>query len=259
VPPPVRRPTATLVRGDRPADDEQESGQQLLRSLPDGTSQHPAPAWVRNRHKPVYTLQDFLRRSPHTHLPPRSIMLTIDDGPSPEWTPKFLRLFAKHDVKATFCMIGPQVRPNRHIVKDLVRDGHHVANHTWTHDEALPTRSAARIRRELHDTSDAIVRASGFVPRQFRAPGGVWGPKVFSAVAAAGMLPLGWDVDPRDWARPGTGAITSALLLAGPGDILLCHDGGGDREQTYAALQRVVPRLRSEGYHFITLPAPHTI
>jgi peptidoglycan/xylan/chitin deacetylase (PgdA/CDA1 family) len=67
------------------------------------------------------------------------------------------------------------------------------------------------------------------------------------------MVPLDWDIDPRDWSRPGTKHITHALLRAKPGDILLCHDGGGDRSETLRALRTVIPRLKSRDLEFIAL------
>ena len=103
------------------------------------------------------------------------------------------------------------------------------------------------------------MRASGFRPRQFRAPGGNWGPDVFAECARQEMLPLGWDVDPRDWSRPGVAHIKSTMLAARPHDIILCHDGGGDRSQTFAALSEVIPALLSRGWTFVTLTATQTI
>jgi peptidoglycan/xylan/chitin deacetylase (PgdA/CDA1 family) len=67
------------------------------------------------------------------------------------------------------------------------------------------------------------------------------------------MVALGWDIDPRDWSRPGTGPITARLLATRPGDILLCHDGGGNRAQTVAALDAVLPQLSAEGLRFVVL------
>jgi len=212
------------------------------------------PPWARRWHAPIYDLDDFLRRDRHAHFPRRSVLLTVDDGPSPIWTPRYLRLFEHHDVKATFNMIGAQVRGNASIVKSIVAEGHAVSNHTWTHDEQLPSRSMADIRREIVRTNEAIHDVSGVHPHQFRAPGGVWGPRVFAELARQQMMPLGWDIDPRDWARPGTPAIESAMLRARRGDIILCHDGGGDRSETYRALRTVVPELKRRGFTFVTLP-----
>jgi len=204
---------------------------------------------------PIFSLDDVLRRDPRLRFPRRSIMLTIDDGPDPVWTPKYLRLLAHHEVRATFCMIGRQVRPNRAIARAVVAHGHAVANHTWTHDEALESRPRADLRAEITRTSDAISAATGREPALFRAPGGAWGPRLLTELNRQRLAPLGWDVDPRDWALPGVGAIESAMLAARRHDIILCHDGGGDRSQTYAALRRVVPALLDRGFTFVTLPA----
>jgi peptidoglycan/xylan/chitin deacetylase (PgdA/CDA1 family) len=153
-------------------------------------------------------------------------------------------------------MIGEQVAGNRSIVRSVVAEGHVIANHSWSHDEGLAVRSRADIRRELADTNDAVESACGFRPRQFRSPGGDWGSVLLDEIARQHMMPLGWNVDPRDWARPGIPAIESALLAAGRHDIILCHDGGGDRSQTYAALESALPQLKRRGVHFVQLPAP---
>jgi peptidoglycan/xylan/chitin deacetylase (PgdA/CDA1 family) len=212
------------------------------------------PHWAHRWHAPIYDLDDFLRRDRQAHFPHRSIMLTVDDGPHPVWTPRYLRLFAKHHVTATFNLIGEQVHPNRKIVRALVAEGHTVANHTWTHDERLPFRSRRDIHREIARTNEAIHDVTGLRPTQFRAPGGAWGAKVFAELAREQMMPVDWNIDPRDWARPGTPAIESAMRATRPGDIILCHDGGGDRSQTYRALKKIIPELKHRGLRFVTLP-----
>ncbi|MGH3509358.1 MAG: polysaccharide deacetylase family protein [Nocardioidaceae bacterium] len=226
-------------------------------ATPTGTSPTVStriPAWAKSWHAPVYDLDDFLRREPHARFPHRSVLLTIDDGPSPEWTPRYLRLLAKHDIKATFNMIGEQVLPYRKIVHALASEGHTVSNHTWTHDERLPFRRPRDIRREIAHTNEVIHEVTGVRPNQFRAPGGVWGPRVYRELARQQMMPVDWNIDPRDWARPGTPEIEAAMLRARHGDIILCHDGGGDRSETYRALQVVLPELKHRGLRFVTLP-----
>jgi peptidoglycan/xylan/chitin deacetylase (PgdA/CDA1 family) len=242
----ARRGQRVLASGSL---DEESAGAAVRR-----TWSTTVPPWARRWRHPIYDLDDFLRRDRHAHFPRRSIMLTVDDGPSPEWTPRYLRLFARHDVHATFNMIGQQVAPNRHVVRAVASDGHVLANHTWTHDEQLPHRSPRRIRHEITTTNEAIHEVTGHTPTQFRAPGGEWGTRVYDELARQQMMPLGWDVDPRDWARPGTAHIETTMLRAGAGDIVLCHDGGGDRSQTYHALQRVIPELKHRGFTFVTLP-----
>lgn len=216
------------------------------------TTQQPSTAKVWRA--PIYDLGDFLKYDHAARFPRRSVMLTIDDGPSPVWTPRYLQLLARHDIRATFNVIGEQVLPNKHLVRALVSEGHTVANHTWTHDERLPSRRRATIRREIAQTSEAIHEATGLQVTQYRAPGGVWGPRVYAELARQQLIPVDWNIDPRDWARPGTPAIESAMLKARAGDIMLCHDGGGDRSETFHALEVVLPELKHRGFHFVTLP-----
>ena len=219
----------------------------------------PAPA-VRSAPpaSPVYSLADYRARVGGVDPFPRdAVLLSIDDGPHPVWTPTILRLLERYDVTATFCVIGEQARQYPHLVRDIARAGHQLANHTFTHPLGLTTMPAAATRAQILDTQDAIVRAAGATPFQFRAPGGAWSPPILHATAAAGLIPIDWDIDPRDWSRPGTAHIITALLAAQPGDILLCHDGGGNRSQTYAALKTVLLRLKARGLRFVTLPAPH--
>ena len=93
--------------------------------------------------------------------------------------------------------------------------------------------------------------AAGRRPTLFRSPGGHWSPAVLAACAKAGLRPLDWSVDPRDWSRPGVPHIVDVLLThTRPGSIILDHDGGGDRQQTLDALTIALPRLLDAGYRF---------
>jgi peptidoglycan/xylan/chitin deacetylase (PgdA/CDA1 family) len=122
-----------------------------------------------------------------------------------------------------------------------------------THPQPFSRRSPAAIRQQITDAQSAIVDAGGVAPTLFRSPGGDWSTVVLSVVAGLRMLPVGWDIDPRDWSRPGVASITSHLLAARPGDILLCHDGGGNRAETIVSLGTVLPALKGRGLAFVTL------
>jgi peptidoglycan/xylan/chitin deacetylase (PgdA/CDA1 family) len=213
-------------------------------------SAHPASASapIKPWHKAAHYIHEL-----DPHAPKNAVALTIDDGPHPEWTPRVLDLLAKHEVKATFCLIGEQIRDNYQLVQLMVEAGHGVANHTWRHPIDINRLPARRVESEIVKTWKVIVEVTGISPRLFRAPGGNWSPTVFEAVARHGMLPIDWDVDPRDWSRPGVPHVTHELLKGRGGDILLCHDGGGDRSQTLKSLRTVLPRLQSRGLEFITL------
>jgi len=212
---------------------------------------------LRPLRQPVFTLKDYRRALPGPAFPTDAIALTIDDGPHPLWTPKILRLLDRHHVPALFCMIGNQVLGHETVARDVVRDGHQVANHTWSHPTLSGRPPHARMRRELTRAQEKIYDTTGYAPTLFRSPGGDWSPALLGAAAKARMVPLDWSDDPRDWSRPGVAAITRRLLGARPGQILLCHDGGGDRSQTYTALRTVIPALQARGYRFVALDQRH--
>ncbi|MDT7581154.1 MAG: hypothetical protein QOK35_2418 [Pseudonocardiales bacterium] len=182
-----------------------------------------------------------------------AVALTIDDGPHPVWTPKVLDLLAEHEVRATFSVIGEQAQEYPRLVRRVVRAGHGLCNHSMTHPQPFGARSTAAIRREIVDAQSAISDAAGEEPELFRSPGGSWTEAVLDIADELGLAPVGWSVDPRDWSLPGTAAIEASLLHARAGDILLCHDGGGNRAQTVAALDAVLPQLSAEGLRFVVL------
>ena len=182
----------------------------------------------------------------------KRVALTIDDGPSPEYTPQVLRLLEKYRVTATFSMIGLEVHAYPHLVREVEAAGHKIANHTWSHLD-LAYLPAAAVGDQIGRATGAIHKATGRVPALFRAPYGAWSPVVLSQCAQAGMIPLDWSVDPRDWSRPGVAAIVGNIMRnTRTGSIILEHDGGGDRSQTVAALTIVLPRLLDAGYRFTT-------
>ena len=206
------------------------------------------PLRVIDKTKAVYNLHDLTPAAP-----PNAIALTIDDGPHPRYTPMMLDLLAEFQVPATFNMIGIQVTENPALVQRLANAGHQVADHTVTHPLNLPRLSAARIKEEIAGGHDRVAQVTGIAPKFFRAPGGNWSPQVIEVAATHGMICVDWQVDPRDWSRPGTAHIVRTLLAAQAGDILLCHDGGGDRTETIEALRTVIPALKQRGLVFVAL------
>ncbi|MFE2047673.1 polysaccharide deacetylase family protein [Streptomyces sp. NPDC059459] len=182
----------------------------------------------------------------------RGVNITIDDGPDPAWTPQVLDLLREYGVKATFCVTGTQAQAHPQLVKDVVAAGHRLCDHTVSHDTAMDRKSEAYQSREILDAERMIIEASGGVrPMYYRAPGGAFTPYSRKLAASHGMRPLGWNVDTKDFERPGADAIVATVereLSNGP--TLLFHDAGGDRSQTVEALRRVLPWLRDQGYSF---------
>jgi peptidoglycan/xylan/chitin deacetylase (PgdA/CDA1 family) len=183
---------------------------------------------------------------------PKTIALTIDDGPSPVYTPEVLRILSEYEITASFSMVGRNVAAYPRVAREVTDAGHMVVNHTWDHGD-LAQMTPAAVRDEIARATDAIHTATGAAPAMFRAPYGYWSSEVFRWCAQDRLQPLDWSVDPRDWARPGVRSIVKTVLkTTRTGSIILEHDGGGNRSQTVAALKIWLPRLINAGYRFTT-------
>ncbi|MFC9283303.1 polysaccharide deacetylase family protein [Streptomyces collinus] len=181
-----------------------------------------------------------------------AVNITIDDGPDPNWTPQVLQVLRENGVKATFCMVGTQAEAHPDMVKRVVAAGHRLCDHTVSHDTTMDKKSESYQSQQILDAERQIIKASGGVrPMYYRAPGGAFTPYSRHLAASHGMRPLGWNVDSKDFERPGTQAIVTTVqseLSNGP--TLLFHDAGGDRSQTVAALRTLLPWLKQQGYSF---------
>ncbi|WP_411105671.1 polysaccharide deacetylase family protein [Streptomyces sp. cmx-4-9] len=179
-----------------------------------------------------------------------AVNITIDDGPDPRWTPKVLDALARHGVKATFCMVGPQAEAHPDLVRRIAAAGHRLCDHTMDHDTAMDKKPVAYQEQQILDAKQRIEQAAGGAAEvaYYRAPGGAFTPDSRRIAAAHGMRPLGWNVDTKDFDKPGAAAIVDAVkkeLRNGP--TVLFHDGGGNRSQTVEALDRVLCWLKDQG------------
>ncbi|MGW7416411.1 polysaccharide deacetylase family protein [Streptomyces sp. NPDC054863] len=182
----------------------------------------------------------------------RGVNLTIDDGPDPVWTPQVLDLLREYGAKATFCMVGTQAQAHPELVKKVVAAGHRLCDHSVAHNTTMDKKSQAYQSQQILDAERMITEASGGVrPMYYRAPGGAFTPYSRKLAADRGMRPLGWNVDSKDFERPGTDAIVATVQRELPGGpTLLFHDAGGDRTQTVEALRRLLPALKKQGRSF---------
>ncbi|MEU5040691.1 polysaccharide deacetylase family protein [Streptomyces griseorubiginosus] len=180
------------------------------------------------------------------------VNITIDDGPDPAWTPQVLDVLSEYGVKATFCMVGTQAQAHPDLVKKVVAAGHRLCDHSVSHDTTMDKKSEAYQSQQILDAERMITEASGGVrPMYYRAPGGAFTPYSRKLAASHGMRPLGWNVDSKDFERPGTAAIVATVEHELPnGPTILFHDAGGDRAETVEALRELLPRLRDQGYVF---------
>ena len=182
---------------------------------------------------------------------PMAIALTLDDGPHPVYTPQVLEILDEYGIQATFNMIGRQIGENLPLVREVAAAGHTITNHTWDHAD-LRRHSLTRVISEIDRCNEALADADQ-TPTIFRAPYGYWTPAVFQACEVRGLTPLGWSVDPQDWdtAHVDTRNIVDTVLRTTHAhDIILEHDGGGDRSNTVAALRIFIPALLDRGFTF---------
>jgi peptidoglycan/xylan/chitin deacetylase (PgdA/CDA1 family) len=188
-----------------------------------------------------------------TRVTDKEVALTFDDGPNPQWTPQILHVLAAAGIKATFCSIGEEAAAYPQLVQAEAQAGMTLCDHTWDHDEHLVGASPAHIQSEIGQAATEITKDSGGVAPQFyRPPGGFLSPQIISAAHGAGLRVLYWSVDTVDWQRPPVATIVARALQAGPGGIILLHDGGGDRSATVAALPTLIAGLEARGYRFTT-------
>ena len=180
------------------------------------------------------------------------IAITFDDGPDPIYTPQVLKLLRQYKAEATFFMIGFRIQRNPYLIKQVLKEGHEIGNHTMDHLYASSA-SDAKIKNDIL-VGKKYLQKWVKEPLLFRPPGGYINDAVFATAKEAGyqIVLWSWHQDPKDWANPGTESIVKHVVTnAKSGDIVLLHDGGSDRSQTVAALEKILPALQKEGYRFV--------
>ena len=181
------------------------------------------------------------------------VALTFDDGPHPKYTEEILNLLEQYDAKGTFFIVGQHAEKYPEVILRMYEDGHELANHTYTHPY---TRSVAKIEEEIEQTNDVIFSITGFSPYLFRPVEGNYTDEIVEAVVEDGfkIVMWSWHQDTEDWKNPGVNTIVSKVLNGmRQGDVVLFHDGGGNRQQTVQALEKILPELQKQGYKFITI------
>lgn len=194
---------------------------------------------------------------------PKQLALTFDDGPNDPYTLRLLDVLARHNVHATFFLIGKFVRQRPDIVRQISSAGHAIGNHTFTHPNLIFTGSK-RIAAELEDCENALSDAGTGVgvnsARIFRPPFGARRPQVLRIARMQGFLPIMWSVTCYDWKQTTAERIVAhAVRQIRGGDVILLHDGwhremGADRSATVAATELLIARYRDQGFEFVRIP-----
>jgi peptidoglycan-N-acetylglucosamine deacetylase len=180
------------------------------------------------------------------------IAMTFDDGPHGALTPRLLDILAARNIRATFYVVGENVKRQPNLMRRMAASGHEFGNHTWTHPLKPSTWADAPLRSEIQRTADIITSTSGAIPRSYRPPGGSVTPHqrewLFRDYGYPTIL---WAVDPNDWKRPGPAVVTSRILNATrPGYIVLAHD---IHPGTIEAMPATLDGLLARGYRFLTI------
>ncbi len=191
----------------------------------------------------------------------KMLSLSFDDGPDPKYTPKILDILKQKGVPASFFVVGVEAEQFQGLVRREYAEGHLIGNHTYAHPNVAAV-GAERTRIELAATLRIIEHTTGRSTRLFRPPYNADSePQTIDEIVPilraqqAGYLAIGERIDPRDW-QPGTSAdaiLAEIMDEKDEGNIILLHDGGGDRSATVAVLPRIIDTLRAQGYRFVSV------
>jgi len=188
----------------------------------------------------------------------KQIALTFDDGPNEPYTSMLLDVLSKHNVLATFFLVGKYVKQRPDVVREIAARGHVIGNHTFTHARLI-FESEARVREEILQCRAAISDATGEHSNLFRPPWGGRRPGTFRIVRKLGLEPVMWNITGYDWKAPSVEFLEQKVFpkLRG-GDVILLHDGGHkafgtDRSRTVELADRLLSRYKDQ-YEFATIP-----
>src|SRR3954467_4527556 len=201
---------------------------------------------------------ELFEKTLHRLPDPKQLALTFDDGPNDPHTLHLLDVLAKHDVRATFFLIGKHVAARPEVARRVAAAGHVIGNHTFTHPN-LAFCSEQRIRQELSDCKKVLRETIGEHSNLFRPPFGARRPAVLQIAREMGMMPVMWSVTCYDWKpTPAERVERNAARQISGGEIILLHDGGhvafgADRAHTIAATERIIARYKSEEFSLVPL------
>lgn len=190
-------------------------------------------------------------RVSRVQAPGMYVALTFDDGPSSAYTPKVLDILRRHGAHGTFFVLGNSASRCPSIVARAAAEGHEIGVHTWSHIN-MARSSTAKIDSEVSRTVDAIRSITGKTPAVMRPPYGATNASIVNHMYNNyGMRSIMWDVDTRDWQRPGVSTVVSrAVNGAKPGSIILVHD---IHASTLASIEGIVTGLQARGFKLVTV------
>ena len=185
----------------------------------------------------------------------REIAITFDDGPHPKDTPQVLETLAKHDIHATFFLVGRYVEQYPALVKQIYQSGHQLGIHGFRH-LPFPLENPAALQTQLDRTRHAIANVCGISLediKDLRPPYGAFTQKVLTQLTAWGYRLVLWNNIPPHWMQPMSWTIKQVLDQIHLGSILVLHDGHGHGRKVTQILDIIIPKLKTQGYGFVTI------
>lgn len=185
----------------------------------------------------------------------REIALTFDDGPHPRDTPQVLDALARHDVRATFFLIGKSVEQYPALVKQIHDSGHQLGLHCYRHIP-LPMENASTLKGQLDQSRKAIAEACGISPetiRHIRPPYGIFTARTLSRLTDWGYRLIMWSSIPPHWMQPMSWTIKQISDEIFPGSVIVLHDGHGHGSKVASIVDTIIPMLKQKGYDFIRI------
>ncbi len=159
------------------------------------------------------------------------IALTFDDGPADHFTDQILSILRQNNIKATFFMIGENIKTYPQQAKNVIANGNVIGNHTWHHWYHHMSPQLAAL--EIENTANIIYQTTGAKTTYFRPPGGILNNGVVTYARNQKDAIIMWSDDSEDWRRLSASTLVKRVLKqAAPGGIILMHDGGGNRSNT---------------------------
>jgi peptidoglycan/xylan/chitin deacetylase (PgdA/CDA1 family) len=189
----------------------------------------------------------------------RQLALTFDDGPNDPWTPRLLEVLDRHQICATFFLIGRFVAQRPEIARQIAAAGHVIGNHTHDHPNLIFVRPK-EVESQIRRCADVLQQTVGAHSSLFRPPYGGRTPQALRAVRRCGLIPVLWSVSGWDWDAKSAGEIENKVMgSVEGGDVILLHDGGHrylgvDRSFTVSAVNQLIGRCRDQGFTFVTVP-----
>lgn len=179
------------------------------------------------------------------------IALTFDDGPDPTTTPKILDLLKKHDIKASFFVIGKQAKAHPDLIKRILEEGHSIGLHSWNHDKNGPFKSTAIQIEEYSSLQNLLQTEFDYFTRLARPPFGITNPNISKAYEHLGLQSIGWSLRSLDTKQKDATSISKRVIKKlRPNQIVLLHD---DLPLTLEALPVIIEHIQSKGWDFVNL------